>query len=114
MSDINSDKIDAFDLVITALKEHEKKLDELSSRLESIFKSTMVQEKRLPEIPSDKKEPVIMAMIRLDGTQGGVVHYLGEIKPEDVTIGMAVQAVLKPKKERKGSITDIKYFKPVG
>jgi hypothetical protein len=62
---------------------------------------------------SHKKSPSIMAMVKLDGTQGGVVHYLGEIKPEEVSIDMKVQAVLKPKKERKGSITDIKYFKPI-
>jgi uncharacterized OB-fold protein len=59
-----------------------------------------------------KKEPVIMAMVRLDGTDGGVVHYLGGVKPAEVTIGMKVQAVLKPKKQRQGGITDIRYFKP--
>ena len=62
---------------------------------------------------SVKEEPVVMAMIRLDGAYGGVVHYLGEVKPEEVQIGLVVEAVLKPKKERQGSITDIKYFKPV-
>jgi len=61
---------------------------------------------------SEKEEPVIMAMVRLDGTDGGVVHYLGEVKPADVHIGMKVEAVLKPKKDRLGAINDIKYFKP--
>ncbi|MFH1243478.1 MAG: Zn-ribbon domain-containing OB-fold protein [Pseudomonadota bacterium] len=63
---------------------------------------------------SHKKDPLIMAVVRLDGTQGGVVHYLGQVKPEEVSIGMKVQAVLLPRKERKGGITDIKYFKPAG
>ncbi len=62
---------------------------------------------------SEKDQPAVMAMIRLDGTDGGVVHYLGEVEPEQVEIGMAVKAVLKPKKDRKGGITDIKYFKPL-
>ncbi len=62
---------------------------------------------------TEKDEPAIMAMIQLDGADGGVVHYLGEVKPEEVEIGMSVKAVLKPKKDRKGLITDIKYFKPV-
>jgi uncharacterized OB-fold protein len=61
---------------------------------------------------SAKKEPSIMAMVRLDGTDGGVVHYLGGVKPDQVHIGMRVKAILKPQKERIGAITDIKYFKP--
>jgi len=62
---------------------------------------------------TEKEKPVIMAMVRLDGTDGGVVHYLGEVEPSQVEIGMQVKAVLKPKKDRKGIITDIKYFKPL-
>lgn len=61
---------------------------------------------------SPKKDPVIMALVRLDGTDGGVVHYLGGVKPEQVYMGMPVKAILKPQKERVGAITDIKYFKP--
>ncbi len=61
---------------------------------------------------SAKKDPVIMALVRLDGTDGGVVHYLGGVKPEQVYMGMPVKAILKPQKERVGAITDIKYFKP--
>jgi len=61
---------------------------------------------------SPKKDPVIMALVRLDGTDGGVVHYLGGVKPEQVYMGMQVKAILKPQKERVGAITDIKYFKP--
>jgi uncharacterized OB-fold protein len=59
-----------------------------------------------------KEQPVIMAMVRLDGTDGGVVHYLGETGLDEVHIGMAVTAVLKPKGKREGGIKDIKYFKP--
>ena len=61
---------------------------------------------------SDKVKPVIIAMIRLDGSDGGVVHYLGEVDAADVRFGMKVEAVLKPKKERKGAITDIEHFRP--
>jgi len=50
--------------------------------------------------------------MRMDGTDGGLVHYLGEVDSRDVRIGMQVEAVFKPKKERKGSIFDIKYFRP--
>jgi uncharacterized OB-fold protein len=57
--------------------------------------------------------PQVLALIRFDGAHGGIVHKLGEVDPAEVEIGMLVEAVLKPKKEREGSILDIKYFKPV-
>jgi uncharacterized OB-fold protein len=60
------------------------------------------------------KEPHILALVKLDGTDGGLVHYLGEVEPGDVYIGMPVEAVFKPREERKGSILDIRYFRPIG
>ena len=54
-------------------------------------------------------------MIRLDGaSQGGFLHKLGEVAPDDVAIGMAVEAVWRPLEERTGSILDIAYFRPRG
>ncbi|MDH4208209.1 MAG: Zn-ribbon domain-containing OB-fold protein [Anaerolineae bacterium] len=55
----------------------------------------------------------VLAVIRLEGAHGGLVHRLGEISPEEVEIGMAVEAVLKPASERQGSILDIEHFRPV-
>ncbi|MEM1959685.1 MAG: Zn-ribbon domain-containing OB-fold protein [Candidatus Nitrosocaldus sp.] len=59
--------------------------------------------------------PVIVAVIELDGaSQGmGIMHLLGEVRPEDVHIGMRVKAVWKSREERRGAITDIMYFKPL-
>jgi len=59
------------------------------------------------------KDPVIYAFIKFEKAYGGIIHKLGETSPEDVEIGMPVTAVFKPKNERKGSINDIKYFKPL-
>ena len=61
------------------------------------------------------KEPIIIAVIQLDGASPGVgiLHKLGEVKPEEVRIGMRVKAVWKPPEEREGAITDILYFKPI-
>jgi uncharacterized OB-fold protein len=59
------------------------------------------------------EEPEILALIRMEGVHGGLVQRLGEVKPEDVEIGMAVEAIFKPQKQREGSILDIEYFKPV-
>jgi uncharacterized OB-fold protein len=60
-------------------------------------------------------EPEIPAVIEIDGAAPlhGIMHMLGEVTPEDVRIGMRVQAVWKPAEEREGSITDIRYFKPI-
>lgn len=60
------------------------------------------------------KEPIYVAVISIDGASEGMgfMHYLGEVTKEEVHIGMRVKAVWKPKKEREGAITDIRYFKP--
>ncbi len=57
--------------------------------------------------------PAILAYVKLEGSTGGLVHYLGAIDPEDVYIGLEVEAVFKDAAEREGSILDIKYFCPV-
>jgi len=60
-------------------------------------------------------EPEIPAVIEIDGASPlhGIMHLLGEVDPQQVHIGMRVQAVWKPVEERQGAVTDIKYFKPI-
>ena len=55
--------------------------------------------------------PLVYGIIQLDGADNGFVHMLGEVDPEQLRIGMRVQAVFKDKRE--ASILDIKYFKPL-
>ncbi len=59
------------------------------------------------------KNPEIYAIIDMDGTDGCIIHLLGEMDAEDIRVGMKVKPVLKSKEEREGRITDILYFKPV-
>lgn len=61
------------------------------------------------------KEPQIPAVIEIDGASPGhgIMHLLGEVKPEAVKVGMKVKAVWKKQEEREGAITDILYFKPI-
>jgi len=63
---------------------------------------------------SRRKKPIIVAVIEIDGASPGmgILHLLGETEPEKVEVGMKVEAVWKPKAQRKGAITDIKYFRP--
>ncbi|MGD2040089.1 MAG: Zn-ribbon domain-containing OB-fold protein [Anaerolineae bacterium] len=58
-------------------------------------------------------EPAVLAYVKLDGTDGGLVHYVGEIEESGIYIGMEVEAVFKDPAERKGSILDIAYFRPL-
>ena len=62
---------------------------------------------------SEKKEPKVLAMIKIEGTDGGLVHYLEGIPLDMIAIGMPVKAKFKPKSQRKGSIEDIFGFGPV-
>jgi len=56
--------------------------------------------------------PIAYGIVQLDGADSGFVHMLGEVEPEQLRIGMRVQAVFREKRE--ASILDIRYFKPLG
>ncbi len=62
-----------------------------------------------------REEPLMPAVIELDGASPGmgILHMLEEVDPDDVEIGMKVEAVWKPATEREGAITDILYFRPL-
>jgi len=55
------------------------------------------------------KEPIVVAVIELDGASRGmgILHVMGEVKPEDVKFDMKVKAVWKPPNERTSAITDM-------
>lgn len=61
---------------------------------------------------SPKKEPALVALIEVDGTDCRFLHYLTGVKAEEVKVGMKVKPVLKDKKEREGHIEDIVGFRP--
>ncbi|HDP79963.1 MAG TPA: Zn-ribbon domain-containing OB-fold protein [Spirochaetes bacterium] len=59
----------------------------------------------------NQKVPVTYGLIKLDGADTALLHMLGEIKPEDLKIGMRFEA--KFRSEKTGTVLDIEYFKPV-
>lgn len=62
------------------------------------------------------KEPILVAVIDLDGASKGmgILHLLGEIEDwKQIKFGMKVEAVWNPPEKRTGKITDIKYFRPL-
>jgi uncharacterized OB-fold protein len=59
------------------------------------------------------KEPRALAMIKIDGAEGGILHWIGGCPLEKIHIGMRVKAVFEPKSKRKGSLNDIRHFAPL-
>jgi uncharacterized protein len=59
-------------------------------------------------------EPELPAVIEIAGASPGIgiMHKLGEIDPDDIAVGLEVEAVWKPPADREGSILDIEYFRP--
>ena len=57
------------------------------------------------------KDPWMLGIVKIDGADGGLLHYLDECRPEDLKIGMPMEIVFK--EEREGNIFDIQYFRPV-
>jgi uncharacterized OB-fold protein len=58
--------------------------------------------------------PIVYGIVHLDGADTGFVHMLGEVDPEQLKVGMKVKAVFKVREERRATILDIKYFRPLG
>ncbi len=56
--------------------------------------------------------PEVVALVRIDGTDGGLVGRLVRVPPSAVAIDMPVQAVLRPRRRRTGTLADIVGFAP--
>lgn len=58
--------------------------------------------------------PEIAAVIAVDGAgEGALLHRLGEVPADAVSVGMALRAVWRPVAERTGSVLDLDYWAPV-
>ncbi len=58
------------------------------------------------------KQPEIVGLINLDGASTNIIHRIAGVDPENVSIGLRVAPVFKPKAQRTGSVNDILHFKP--
>lgn len=58
------------------------------------------------------KRPIALALIRLDGADTVLFHYLGDVAVDAAATGLRVTPVFKPDGERTGSILDISHFRP--
>ena len=69
------------------------------------FTVVRYDDKHLP-----RKAPFVLAMVKLDGADTPFVHILEGVKPDDVNIGMKVEAVFA--EEPTNTILDIDHFEP--
>ena len=58
-----------------------------------------------------RKVPFVYGVIKLDGADTGMTHFIDEVDFGAIHIGMRVKPVFA--KDKKGNILDIKYFKPL-
>jgi uncharacterized OB-fold protein len=68
----------------------------------------------IPVIGRALEIPYVAASVALDGADISIFALIQECKPEDVRMGMRVEAVWKPDGEREGSHEDILHFRPTG
>lgn len=59
-------------------------------------------------------EPVTLGLVRPDGADAVLMHFVLDIGDEPLEIGARVEVVVKPAEERTGSILDIAGLRPVG
>jgi uncharacterized OB-fold protein len=55
--------------------------------------------------------PYGFGLVQFDGADTNIYHLLDEHDPEKIGVGKRVEAVFKPRKERVGSLADIRHFK---
>ncbi|HVN84133.1 MAG TPA: Zn-ribbon domain-containing OB-fold protein [Candidatus Binatia bacterium] len=68
----------------------------------------------IPVIGRNIELPYVAASVALDGVAISIFALIQECKPEEVRMGMRVEAVWKPDGERHGDHDDIQYFRPTG
>jgi uncharacterized OB-fold protein len=69
---------------------------------------------RIPVIGRNIETPYVAASVALDGAAISIYALIQECAPDDVRMGMRVEAVWKPDGERRGNHDDILYFRPTG
>jgi uncharacterized OB-fold protein len=68
----------------------------------------------IPVIGRNLEIPYVAASVALDGADISMYALIQECRPDEVHMGMRVEAVWKPDGEREGKHEDIQYFRPTG
>jgi uncharacterized OB-fold protein len=76
---------------------------------EGVVQSFTIARRQLASLP--EQAPVMFGLVKLDGADTALLHFLNEVDPKDIRIGMRVKA--KFADDRTAGIRDIAYFRPV-
>src|SRR5207245_462815 len=59
--------------------------------------------------------PILVGVVSLDGASPsvGMMHYFGGVAKDEIRIVMGGKAERKPPADRRGSVLDIRYFRPL-
>ncbi len=76
---------------------------------EGILESFTIVRRQLASLP--RKAPVIFGLVKLDGADTSILHYIEDAGHKYIKTGMRVAAEFN--EERSGSIQDIACFRPV-
>ncbi len=68
----------------------------------------------LPFYGQSLEIPYVCASVLLDGADVPIFHLIQEIPPDEVTIGMRVEAAWVDDAEMKPNLASIKHFRPIG
>ena len=69
---------------------------------------------RIPVIGRALEVPYVAASVALDGADVSMYALIQECRPDEVRMGMRVEAVWAPDGERQGRHEDILHFRPTG
>ncbi len=66
----------------------------------------------VPKTRAGKHRMIVVALVKFQGFEGGLVHQLEMPDTRNATLGMRVEPVLRERAERTGALTDILAFRP--
>ncbi len=90
---------------------HHKEMSWTDLPPEGTLVSFTVARRQLAAVP--REVPVVYGLVRLDGADTSILHQLGEVDPDKVSIGMRVCAKFVDETPEAKTIMAIEYFKPV-
>ena len=61
-----------------------------------------------------RKPPYTYGYIKIEGSHTHIYHIIADIEEKDIHVGLRLEPVWESPEKRKGTLYDIKYFKPVG
>jgi hypothetical protein len=80
-------------------------------RKEGTLETFTVVNEHYSDFFQPKQPPYAVGIIKLDGADTGLCHFVDEVNPSKLKVGLRVQAVFRDKRE--ASILDIDHFKVI-